>query len=48
MSDRFRVLALIKNFFNIIAPIQYIIDAAGWSEEKLLEFKKSHIDLQND
>ena len=33
---------LIKNFFNVGTPIQYIIDVTGWSEEKLLEFKKSY------
>ena len=37
-------LELIKNLFNVGTPIQYIVKATGWSEEKLLEFKKSHVD----
>ena len=39
---------LIKNLFNVGTPIQYIVNATGWSEEKLLEFKKSHIDSQGN
>lgn len=38
--------ALIKNLLSVGTPIKYIINATGWSEEKLLEFKKSHIDSQ--
>ena len=41
-------LELIKNLFNVGTPIQYIVKATGWSEEKLLEFKKSHVDSQNN
>ena len=39
---------LIKNLFNAGTPIQYIVNVTGWSEEKLLEFKKSHIDSQGN
>ena len=37
---------LVKNLLRVGTPIEYIINATGWSKEKLLEFKKSHIDSQ--
>ena len=38
---------LIKNLLTADTPLKYIIKATGWSEEKLLEFKKSQIDSQS-
>ena len=39
---------LIKNLLSVNTPIKYIMKATGWSEEKLLDFKKSHIDSKSD
>ena len=38
---------LIKNLLSVNTPIKYIMKATGWSEEKLLDFKKSHIDSKS-
>ena len=38
---------LVKNLLNVGTPLEYIINATGWSKEKLLEFKKSQIDSQS-
>ena len=39
---------LVKNLLNVGTPLEYIIQATGWSEEKLLDFKKSHIDSKSN
>jgi len=39
---------LIKNLLSVNTPIKYIMKATGWSEEKLLDFKKSHIDSKSN
>ena len=38
---------LVKNLLKVGTPLEYIIDATGWSKEKLLEFKKVYIDSQS-
>ena len=35
-----KALEMVKNFLKVKTPIEYIIAATGWSEEKILELAR--------